>query len=155
MYYQKRHPYELKLDRVPTFSATLHPKAFLENNTLLLSDQGHTINQISEILQVHRDAVSRWFKQWEVSGLDGLIDKPRSGRTPALDEHDHQRLQALVAEHPHQIRALQARSQEETGKSDATSTLRRTLKKMTVVSSTFGAHSKPSVTKRTFATHKA
>ena len=98
-------------------------------HAILLSDQGHTINQISEILQVRRDAVSRWFKQWEVSGFDGLIDKTRSGRTPALDEHDHKRLQALVAEHPHQIRALQARFQEETGKSVATVTLRRALKK--------------------------
>ena len=42
-------------------------------HAILLSDQGHTINQISEILQVRRDAVSRWFKQWEVSGFDGLI----------------------------------------------------------------------------------
>ena len=80
-------------------------------------------------MQVRRDAVSRWFQQWEESGLDGLIDKPRSGRTPSLDEHDHKRLQALVAEHPHQIRALQARFQEETGKSVATVTMRRALKK--------------------------
>ncbi|HCL24633.1 MAG TPA: IS630 family transposase, partial [Halomonas sp.] len=70
-----------------------------------------------------------------VSGLDGLIDKPRSGRTPVLDEHDHKRLQALVAEHPHQIRALQARFQEETGKSVATVTLSRALKKMAIASS--------------------
>ena len=123
-------------------------------HAILLSDQGHTINQISEILQVRRDAVSRWFKQWEVSGLDGLIDKPRSGRTPALDEHDHKRLQALVAEHPHQIRALQARFQEETGKSVATVTLSRALKKMAIASSAFGIHSRPSVTKRTFAKRK-
>jgi transposase len=98
-------------------------------HAILLSHQGHTINQISEILQVRRDAVSRWFQQWEASGLDGLIDKPRSGRTPALDEHDHRLLQALVAEQPLQIRTLQARFQEETGKSVAMVTLRRALKK--------------------------
>lgn len=57
-------------------------------HAILLSDQSHTIDQISEMLQVHRDAVSRWLKQWETLGLDGLIDKPRSGRTPILDEHD-------------------------------------------------------------------
>ncbi|RAR56808.1 homeodomain-containing protein [Onishia taeanensis] len=91
--------------------------------------QGHTIDQISEILQVRRDAVSRWLKQWETSGLDGLIDKPRSGRTPILDEHDHQRLQEMVAEQPYQIRSLQARFQEETGKTLSTVTLRRALKK--------------------------
>lgn len=98
-------------------------------HAILLSDQGHTINQISEILQVRRDAVSRWLKQWETSGLDGLIDKPRSGRTPILDENDHQRLQELVAEQPHQIRSLQARFEEETGKTVSTVTLRRALKK--------------------------
>tara|TARA_R110000796_G_scaffold232719_1_gene351152 strand:+ start:1108 stop:1353 length:246 start_codon:yes stop_codon:yes gene_type:complete len=48
-------------------------------HAILLSHQRHTINQTSEILQVRRDAVSRWFQQWEESGLDGLIDKPRSG----------------------------------------------------------------------------
>lgn len=47
-------------------------------HAILLSNQGHTINQISQILEVRRDAVSRWLKQWEASGLDGLIDKPRS-----------------------------------------------------------------------------
>jgi transposase len=118
-------------------------------HAILLSDQGHTINQISEILQVRCDTVSRRFKQWEVSGLDGLIDKPLSGRTPALDDHDHQRLQALVAEHLHQIRALQARFQEATGMSVATMTIRRALKKMAIVSSAFGTHSRPSGTKRT------
>lgn len=98
-------------------------------HAILLSDQGHTINQLSEILQVRRDAVSRWLTQWEASGLDGLIDRPRSGRPPILDEHDQQRLQELVAEQPHQIRSLQARLQEETGKTVSTVTLRRALKK--------------------------
>ena len=98
-------------------------------HAILLSAQGRTINQISEILQVRRDAVSRWLNQWERSGLDGLIDKPRSGRTPILDDDDHQRLQELVAEQPHQIRSLQARLQEETGKTISTVTLRRALKK--------------------------
>ncbi len=89
---------------------------------------------------MRRDAVSRWLKQWELSGLDGLIDKPRSGRTPILDDDDHQRLKALVAEQPHQIRALQARLQEETGKTVSTVTLRRALKKITIVSNAFAIH---------------
>ncbi|SFU48037.1 Transposase [Halomonas korlensis] len=109
-------------------------------HAILLSSQGHTINQISEILQVRRDAVSRWLKQWELSGLDGLIDKPRSGRTPILDDGDHQRLQELVAKQPHQIRTLPARLHEETGKTVSTVTLRRALKKITIVSSASDIH---------------
>lgn len=61
-------------------------------HAILLSDQVHTIGQISEILQVRRDAASRWLKQWEAVGLHGLIDKPRSGRMPVLDDNDPQRL---------------------------------------------------------------
>jgi transposase len=98
-------------------------------HAILLSDQGHTINQISGILQVRRDAISGWLKKWEASGLDGLIDKPRSGRPRALNDHDHKRLLELVTEQPHQIRSLQARFQEETGKTVSTVTLRRALKK--------------------------
>jgi len=85
---------------------------------------------ITDLSDICLDVVSGSLtKQWEASGLDGLIDKPRSGRTPVLDESDHQRLQELVAEQPHQIRSLQARFEEETGKTVSTVTLRRALKK--------------------------
>ncbi len=47
-----------------------------------------------------------------------------SGRTPALDDDDHHRLQELVAEQPHQLRSLHARFQEETGKNISMVTLR-------------------------------
>lgn len=124
-------------------------------HAILLSHQGHTINQISQILEVRRDAVSRWLTQWEASGLDGLIDKPHSGRMPVLDESDHQRLQELVAEQPHQIRSLQARFEEETGKTVSTVTLRRALKKMTSASNVSDTHSKRCVTRRISETPKA
>ena len=58
-------------------------------HAILLSDQGHTINQISEILQVRRDAVSRWFKQWEVSGFDGLIHSRPSVTKRTGDGNGH------------------------------------------------------------------
>ncbi|EHA15097.1 hypothetical protein HAL1_13173 [Halomonas sp. HAL1] len=109
-------------------------------HAILLFHQGHTVNQISEILQVNRDTVSRWLNHWEASGLDGLIDKPRCGRTPILDEHDHERLQELVAEHSHQVRTLQARLQEETGKTISRVTLHRVLKKIAIVSSVSGTY---------------
>lgn len=52
-------------------------------HAILLSDQEHTINQISEILQVRRDAVSRWLKQWEASGRAGLTDNSPHHNTEA------------------------------------------------------------------------
>ena len=109
-------------------------------HAILLSEQGYTINQISDILDVRRNTISIWFKKWEASGLGDLIDKPRSGRVPILDEDDRERLQALVQDHPHQIRTLQARLQEETGKTFSSDTLRRALKKIGIASSAFDTH---------------
>ncbi|QTF93508.1 MAG: helix-turn-helix domain-containing protein, partial [Halomonas sp. BM-2019] len=59
--------------------------------------------------------VASWFKAWEAEGVDGLRDKARSGRPPILDDQDHERLQKLVNEHPHQIKTIRARLHEETG----------------------------------------
>jgi len=56
-----------------------------------------------------------------------------------LDRY-HQRLQELVAEQPHQIRPLQARFQEETGKTVSMEPLRQALKKIAIASSAFGIH---------------
>lgn len=96
---------------------------------ILLSHKGHTIEQICEILCVTRNTVAAWFKAWEAEGLEGLQDKARSGRPPIIDDQDRERLQALIQEHPHQLRTVRARLHEETGKSPSTATLKRALKK--------------------------
>lgn len=105
------------------------------SHAILLSHQGYTIDQISSILAVQRNAVADWFKLWKTSGLEGLIDKPRGGRPPVLTEDDRACLQQLVEEHPHQLPVLQARLQEKTGKVFSRSTLRRALKKTATAAS--------------------
>lgn len=96
---------------------------------ILFSNDDHTINQISEIFAVRRDTVARWLDAWEREGLDGLTDKERAGRPAIYDEQDRERLKALVVETPHQIKAVQARLQQETGKTSCTMTIKRALKK--------------------------
>jgi len=98
-------------------------------HAIVLSHKRYSINQISDILAVTRETVSLWFDAWEADGLEGLRDKARPGRPAVYDALDRERLQALVAEHPHQIKAVQARLQQETGKSSCTATLKRALKK--------------------------
>lgn len=98
-------------------------------HAILLSHQGYTVNQISDVLDVRRNAVADWFRKWKASGLQGLTDNSREGRPPIFDEDDLARLQELVEEHPHQAPVLHAKIQEETGKSCSRSTLRRALKK--------------------------
>ncbi|GEN27261.1 hypothetical protein HVA01_09070 [Halovibrio variabilis] len=104
-------------------------------HAILLSHQGYTIDQISSILKVQRNAVADSFKQWKASGLEGLADKPRGGRPSILNDADRASLQQLVEEHPHQLPVLQARLQGKTGKVFSRSTLRRALKKTVIASS--------------------
>jgi transposase len=98
-------------------------------HAILLSNKGYTINQISDILAVRRGAVSIWLKAWKTDGLNGLTAKSQSGRPAIYDEQDRELLKTLVAQTPHQIKAVQARLQEETGKTSCSMTIKRALKK--------------------------
>lgn len=98
-------------------------------HAIVLSHRGYTINQISDILAVTRETIGLWLNAWEAQGLAGLRDKPRSGRSAIFDAQDEERLKTLIAEHPHQIKTVQAQLQQETGKSFCTMTVKRALKK--------------------------
>jgi transposase len=87
------------------------------------------VDQICKILSVTRETVSLWFDAWETQGLDGLRDKPRAGRPAIYSDAERERLFELVQEQPHQMKAVQARLQQETGKGACTMTLKRALKK--------------------------
>jgi transposase len=45
---------------------------------------GANRTQTAQYLQVSRRMVNEWVKRFNEQGLDGLKEKPRPGRTPAL-----------------------------------------------------------------------
>lgn len=59
--------------------------------SILLSAEGYPINQLTNMFQVDRDTMSKWFDWWETEGIAGLGDKPRSGRPAKLriDNAEH------------------------------------------------------------------
>jgi transposase len=107
------------------------PKAAFRQraHAILLSHKGYSIKEISDILAVHRDTLSGWIAGWEQEGLCGLRDKVRPGRPAIYNETERERLKELVDEQPHQLKAAQAKLQQETGKTSCTMTLKRYLKK--------------------------
>ena len=98
-------------------------------HAILLSNKGYTINQISDILNAHRETVSIWLTLWDRQGLLGLKDDARSGRPPTYDEAARTRLKQLVKDQPCQLKAVQAQLAQETGKTACVMTLKRALKK--------------------------
>ena len=47
---------------------------------VLLSTEGRIISEIATIFHCHENQVRRWIKRYLAYGVDGLYDKPRSGR---------------------------------------------------------------------------
>jgi transposase len=50
----------------------------------ILSNRGHCIAKISRIFNAYENTVRRWIVRHEAHGVDGLYDRPRSGRPPTL-----------------------------------------------------------------------
>ena len=49
---------------------------------LLLSADGHRVSEIAELTLFDENSVLFWFDRYEAEGLDGLEDRPKSGRPP-------------------------------------------------------------------------
>jgi len=98
-------------------------------HAMLLSAKGYSCDAIADILSAHRTTVSLWIDAWHAKGLAGLRDEPRPGRPPIYSAAERARLQALVDEQPHQLKAAQARLEAETGKTASPRTVKRCLKK--------------------------
>ena len=96
---------------------------------ILLSNKAYKIDQISDIIDHHRNTIAIWIENWESKGICGLFSEKAPGSKPIYDERDRERLLQLVEEHPHQLKKVQSLLEQETGKSSCLDTLRQILKK--------------------------
>jgi hypothetical protein len=49
---------------------------------ILLSADGHGVGEIARLTLFDENSVLFWFDRYEAEGLDGLEDRPKSGRPP-------------------------------------------------------------------------
>ena len=75
---------------------------------LLLSARGHTITQLTAIFAVCRLTIRHWFDGWESGQLAGLRHRPGQGRKRKLAAVPRADLEALVREHPQNLKAVLA-----------------------------------------------
>lgn len=75
---------------------------------ILLSNHGYTVIQIAFILERSDKTIRRWIRQYESSGCDGLLDKPRAGRTAAIDEKVKRKIELDMAKSPSEFGYLAA-----------------------------------------------
>ena len=63
----------------------------------------HKPNEIAELLSIQPSKVYYWHKRWREEGLDGLEDRPRSGRPAAADDRYRQLLAQTIEQDPQEL----------------------------------------------------
>lgn len=76
--------------------ATMAPRLQVRLQCVQLRDQGQTVPQIAEQLAVSQATVRRALRRVVAGGLNGLADRPRSGRPPRLSDHDLDAVEVLL-----------------------------------------------------------
>jgi transposase len=62
-------------------------------------NNGVNRKQTAKYLQISRRMVNEWLKRFNEEGIDGLIEKPRSGRPRALSTDQLEKLKKYVVSH--------------------------------------------------------
>lgn len=98
-------------------------------HSILLSNEGYNKKEIAKIQEVDEGTVSRWLKRWTEKGIDGLPDKPKSGRPPILTTEEEKIVLQAIEEDPRSLKNAQAKVAEETNKQVSKWTIKRILKR--------------------------
>src|ERR1700735_393286 len=78
----------------------LHHRVRVRANAIYLSHKGYTVDQISHIIEINRDRVSKWMDNWESKGLIGIFERDKSGRPPKLTDSEREVVLELVEADP-------------------------------------------------------
>jgi transposase len=105
------------------------PRARARAHSLLLSAEGMTIKDITQLYKVDRDTVSTWIKKWEHDGPASLHDKPRSGRPPKLTPAEQTLALEYIKDEPRSLKQVVERLTQKTAKRLSMSSLKRLAKR--------------------------
>lgn len=128
MLYVKKLTEEIKLilEDIHKNHAIKAPR--MRAKAVLLSNEGHSIKELSEILGVCRQTTSIWLHSWEEKGLDSLFDNPRSGRPCKLSEENKKEVIELIINSPRSLKKVLAQLAEKLDITLSSSTLKRLCK---------------------------
>jgi len=65
---------------------------------LLALDAGHSATETAKLLHISRATVHLWHRRYRAEGLDGLTDRPRSGRPTVISRETIERILFLTTE---------------------------------------------------------
>lgn len=121
----------VQLEKV--YATSRNQVARRRSQCLLLSAQGHTIQQLTSIFSVCRITIYHWFDRWQIQGADGLRHRPGKGRKRKLAALGPSVVEDLVRDNPQNLNAVLDELATTYAVECSRDTLRRHLKKAAVV----------------------
>lgn len=96
---------------------------------VLLSNKKMSLQSIASVSGVCRQTASIWLTNWKERGLEGLIDKPRSGRPPELSSFQKTDVIKMIEKSPRSLKQVLAEIEKCWNIKLSKSTLKRLCKK--------------------------
>lgn len=70
---------------------------------LRLLHEGQTPQEVAEIMAVSQPTVYTWHHRWQENGLEGLANRPKSGRPRKADDEYVERLEEIIEQDPQEL----------------------------------------------------
>lgn len=96
---------------------------------ILLSNKKFTINQLSQIFEVHVNTIYNWFDNWNQNGLLSLYNLKGQGRKPIIGNSNEQFMREQIIANPKQIKKIVSALETEKGIKVSKYTVKRFIKK--------------------------
>ena len=94
-------------------------------HAILLSNDGVPAPQLCKILGFDKHTIYDWLNRWDESGVEGLEDGERPGRTPLLNDEERNLAAELVKKNPRRLDLVIEEIKRRTGKVVSRRTLSR------------------------------
>lgn len=100
---------------------------------LVLSNQGKSVSQLSQLFEVSRITVYAWLNAWDKSGITGLMNRPGQGRKPILSLQNPEHIKQVknaIAKNPQSVKSVVAELEPQLNVKMHPETLKRFLKNL-------------------------
>jgi transposase len=107
---------------------------------MLLSHEGKTVQELSELFEVSPMSIYNWMKRWQSGGTNALKLKPGRGRPAKLHPDDQKQVKivkTLVENEPKNLNRVVGQVQSQLGVNVSKKTLQRFLKSLNTSGSDF------------------
>lgn len=106
-----------------------NPTSRMRSQAILMSSQGWKLKEIALVCRACRQTVSTWIRNWEEDGIDGLLDKSRSGRPRKLSFEQENQTVKWIEQSPRSLKNVVEQLAQQFSVRLHCATLRRLCKK--------------------------